>query len=676
MANRYEILDLLATGGMAEIYRARSIGAGGFQKPVVVKKILPSFTSDPEFVEMFIEEAKLAAELHHGNIVQVYDLGTTGSGEYFIVMELVHGHDLGDLLHDAARRSLTFGLGEAIYIARQVCAGLDYAHRKLDSDGRPLGIVHRDVSPQNVLISFEGEVKLTDFGIAKARTRTQQTQVGFLKGKYGYMSPEQARGERLDQRSDLFNVGILLYEILVGERLFKGSNDFSTLNQMRNVEMVPIERLREDLPESLVGIVHQTLSAEPENRFQSAAELDKALARLSFEHSLVMSGGDLSHLMVTVYGRPASSPGKLTATRVIDLEGLPGADLLSAGGSEVGVEAPAGGWPEDPPVQERKKSPGTGPRPPTVSIQPARATRLPPRPVTRFTRIIPPLPPWARGSATLALAALTFGVGLLLAWPWGGSAASDLLPLGGLPSSEAAEAGTGAQAPSADPEARWLLVRSRPDQAAVTLGGVRRARATPALLRVEAGQGATSLQLTRAGNRPWKQKVKIPGTGEGDDQEIGEVEARLEVRTIPVKIRTRPSRASLFLGGKPVGQSPKTLSLPPGIHRLTARKRGYLRAVAEIEPTRSRRVEFALPQKGKTGKVRVLTYPAATVRVGGRVLEAGAEGALVELPAGLHRLEVEATPLPPRKMEVEVVQGVTTRVFVDLMLSSARHDRP
>ncbi len=349
MPQRYEILDLLATGGMAEIYRGRAFGAGGFEKPIVVKKILPTLVRDREFVEMFIEEAKLAATLQHGNIVQVYDLGAgDDEDEYFIIMEYVNGRDLGDVIHYADVRKVEIGFKEAVYIVTQVCAALDYAHRKRGPDGKPLGIIHRDVSPQNVLLSFEGEVKLTDFGIAKAKTRVQRTQVGFLKGKYGYMSPEQSRGERLDHRSDIFNVGIMLYELLVGERLFVGSSDFSTLNLMRNAVVTPPRKLKGEIPEGLEAIVMKALALKPEDRFQTAQEMERALTRFSFEQSLVASAADIARLMERIFGKPKPDLPQPKGTRVIALGSVDGrgkdkkADAKKRGERAAGTGAGSG----------------------------------------------------------------------------------------------------------------------------------------------------------------------------------------------------------------------------------------------------------------------------------------------------------------------------------------------
>lgn len=209
---------MIAKGGMAEVYRAKTVGFSGFEKEVCVKKILPHLTEDKSFVDMFVNEAKLAATLNYANIVQVHDLCVSGGGEYFIVMEYVNGKDLSDVIRAAQLAGREVPPEIAVYICRETCKGLHYAHSKRDPEGAPLNIIHRDISPHNVLVSFMGEVKIVDFGIAKASSIMNKTAVGILKGKYGYMSPEQARGQPLDHRSDIFNTGIVLYELLVGER--------------------------------------------------------------------------------------------------------------------------------------------------------------------------------------------------------------------------------------------------------------------------------------------------------------------------------------------------------------------------------------------------------------------------------------------------------------------------
>src|SRR5688572_4680446 len=272
---------MIAKGGMAEVYKAKTVGFQGFEKEVCVKKILPHLTEDESFVSMFINEAKLAATLNYANIVQVHDLCVSANGEYFIVMEYVHGKDLSDVIRAAQLAGREVPPDLAVYICREVCKGLYYAHTKTDSTGALLNIIHRDVSPHNVLVSFMGEVKLTDFGIAKASSIMNKTAVGILKGKYGYMSPEQARGQPLDHRSDIFNTGIVLYELLVGERCFAGSSDFSTLNLMRNAEVTPPTKINKNIPKELEAIVLKTLSREPKDRFQDAMQLESALGKFA-----------------------------------------------------------------------------------------------------------------------------------------------------------------------------------------------------------------------------------------------------------------------------------------------------------------------------------------------------------------------------------------------------------
>ena len=219
---------------MAEVFKAKVVGVEGFERIVALKRILPNIAEDEEFITMFIDEAKIAVQLQHANIAQIFDLGKVDDA-YFIALEYVHGRDLRGIFDDVRKHRQTMPLAQVCYLTMQVCEGLDYAHNKRDVQGRALNLVHRDVSPQNVLIGYEGEVKLIDFGIAKAAGKASKTQAGILKGKFGYMSPEQVRGLPIDRRSDIFAVGIILYEMLTGERLFVGESDFSTLEKVRNV---------------------------------------------------------------------------------------------------------------------------------------------------------------------------------------------------------------------------------------------------------------------------------------------------------------------------------------------------------------------------------------------------------------------------------------------------------
>ncbi|MFO1462550.1 MAG: protein kinase [bacterium] len=271
---RYLLIDRLASGGMAEIFRAKLVGVEGFEKTVVIKRIHPFWSERRDFITMLVDEAKLLVHLNHPNIVQVFELGREGE-TYFIAMEFVEGVDLRQLQQKlkAAGRPLPPEL--ALFIVLEALKGLHYAHERSLKDRGRLGIVHRDVSPQNILLSFEGEVKVTDFGIAKALTQTHETQTGVLKGKYAYMSPEQALGAPLDARSDLFACGIVLWELLFERRLFAGKTDIETLDRVRRAE-IPFPEDRPLYP-GLREVLEQALRLRPEDRFASAEEFAEAL---------------------------------------------------------------------------------------------------------------------------------------------------------------------------------------------------------------------------------------------------------------------------------------------------------------------------------------------------------------------------------------------------------------
>ncbi|HWE26974.1 MAG TPA: serine/threonine-protein kinase, partial [Polyangia bacterium] len=272
----YQLLSQLAVGGMAEIYVARTHGVGGFEKLVALKVIHPNFSADPDFVQMLVDEAKLSVQLSHANIVQTFDLGRVDE-QYYIAMELIDGIDLYKLLRRASEHEIDFPFEVAAFIAAEVAQGLDYAHRKRDARGRPLKIVHRDVSPQNVLVSYDGEVKIVDFGIAKAAMRGQQTAAGVIKGKYYYMSPEQAWGDPIDARTDIFSAGILLYEMLVGQMLYMEEDLEKLLDVVRKAQIAPPSSHRQGVPPALEAVVMRCLHKRADERWQTAGELGQAL---------------------------------------------------------------------------------------------------------------------------------------------------------------------------------------------------------------------------------------------------------------------------------------------------------------------------------------------------------------------------------------------------------------
>ncbi len=278
---KYLLQRKLAEGGMAEVFLAKQSGMEGFEKPVVVKRILPQLTSDPAFVEMFINEARVAARLNHPAIVQIFDLGKV-EDQYYIAMEFIHGEDLRSLAKVAAQVQRRPSVALVARVVADVLGGLHYAHTRAGGDGKPLGLVHRDISPQNVLVTYEGGVKLVDFGIAKATDSAsdQQTRAGVLKGKYAYMSPEQCRGKKLDARSDIFSVGILLWELVSWRRLFRRDSDLATLVAVADEPIPTLESAVPDVPPELNAICMRALERSVTDRYPTAQAMQSDLEAL------------------------------------------------------------------------------------------------------------------------------------------------------------------------------------------------------------------------------------------------------------------------------------------------------------------------------------------------------------------------------------------------------------
>ncbi len=275
----YILEEKIASGGMAELFKAKRKGVEGFEKTVVVKRILPHVAEDREFIDMLIDEAKIASQLSHPNIVQIFDLGKK-EGSYFIAMEYIHGKDLRTILKTLNSKGRLLPYELSAYIAMKICDALYYAHNKKDSLGRPLKIVHRDVSPQNILISYEGDVKLTDFGVAKASTKLHQTVAGQIKGKMLYMSPEQSKGSKeIDFRADLYSLGCVLFEIITGKKLFMADSEMAVLEKVQKGKIVKPTKLNPEVPAQLESIVLKALKPKPSDRYQSALEMRKELEK-------------------------------------------------------------------------------------------------------------------------------------------------------------------------------------------------------------------------------------------------------------------------------------------------------------------------------------------------------------------------------------------------------------
>ena len=322
---RYELVRLLAVGGMGEIYEAVLRGAADFEKRCVIKKILPHLANEEEFVSKFIDEAKLVVQLTHGNIVPVFDMGEQ-EGEFYLAMEYVEGRDLRSLLRELKQRGQQLDPDLALFIIAEVCRGLGYAHRKTDAQGSSLGIIHRDISPSNIMVSRDGEVKIVDFGIAKAASKSTRSITGRLQGKFGYMSPEQACGGELDQRSDLFSTGVVLYEMLTGRRPFDGNSDLETLERVKQLKVTPASDHRPELSSQLDQLLTKALAKEPADRFQSADELQRELVAIA---DSMKTASDLAATLSQIFptGTPAATP-KVSFGELLELQ----ADFAPVGG--------------------------------------------------------------------------------------------------------------------------------------------------------------------------------------------------------------------------------------------------------------------------------------------------------------------------------------------------------
>ena len=293
---RYRVVEKLESGGMAEVFRAESEGLQGFKKQVAIKRVLPHLSEKKTFISMFLDEARLSAHLSHSNCVQVFDIGV-GDNAYFIVMEFVEGANLKSIAEVLKKAGHEFPVSAAIFIAIEICKGLSYAHELRDPQGSDLHIVHRDMSPPNVLVTKYGEVKIVDFGLAKANSQLEKSEPGIIKGKFSYLSPEAAMGKDVDARTDIFAVGIILWELLSGQRLFMGETDFQTVKKVQQAVIPPITQLNAAVPPELEKILSRALARDPNARYRTAREFGKDLTKLLFEIGQPVSNFDIAQLV-------------------------------------------------------------------------------------------------------------------------------------------------------------------------------------------------------------------------------------------------------------------------------------------------------------------------------------------------------------------------------------------
>ncbi len=304
---RYNLIERLEAGGMAEVFLAEATSVQGFKKRVAIKRVLPHLASHTNFIGMFLDEARLGARLTHANIVSVFDIGKSDNS-FFIVMEFVDGTNLKKIMETLRLKRQPFPLKDVIYIAMEACRGLSYAHELVDDDGNPVELVHRDVSPPNILISKRGEVKVTDFGLAKARTQLERTDPGVVKGKFSYLSPEVANGESVDARADIFALGVCVWEMLSGRRLFLGETDYETVQAVSGADVPSLVGDHAEVDPQFEAMLLKSLSRKPDDRFQTAREFGDALASYLFHHQMKVTSYDIANLVKAALERQKSVP--------------------------------------------------------------------------------------------------------------------------------------------------------------------------------------------------------------------------------------------------------------------------------------------------------------------------------------------------------------------------------
>ena len=365
---KYTLIRKIALGGMAEIFKARSGGAEGFEKEVVVKRILPHFSEDEAFVKMFIDEASITSKLQHPNIVQIFDFDLC-EGSYYIAMELIEGVDLKKVIDVGIKSGKPLSVAQCVWILIDLSKGLHYAHVK-EYKGQPLNIVHRDISPHNAMVSYNGDVKLMDFGIAKAAQRSTKTMAGTVKGKVAYMSPEQARGKPLDGRSDLFALGIMLWEMLTGKRLFLGDSDFETLTNVLKSEPPPPSQLNPKVPADLDNIILKALKKDRDERWPNVEAFQRELTRWYYSNVTDLEGESLKKYL-----------HELFADDIRKLKELNDADAMATGGKPAAaapapakpLPAPA---PKPAPAPAPKADPAEAEKTIAMTVDPAMAATL------------------------------------------------------------------------------------------------------------------------------------------------------------------------------------------------------------------------------------------------------------------------------------------------------------
>jgi eukaryotic-like serine/threonine-protein kinase len=515
---KFQLIKKIASGGMAEIHLAKQTGVAGFEKIVVIKTILPDLASNKEFTKMFLDEARIAARLTHPNIGQIYDLGQADA-TYFIAMEYIQGENLRTIANRCRKTQTLLPLEHVAKIVSHACEGLHYAHTKIDTLGRPMNIVHRDVSPQNILVSFEGAVKLVDFGIAKAANLYQDNRPGVLKGKYSYMSPEQCLGQLVDYRSDIFSLGIILWEMATGLRLFRLNSELEILKAITRGKIKPPSEINQRVPADLEYIILRALEKKPEDRFGNAVEMHLTLEKFLKNQQLTSGSVQLAAFMREMFS------DKLESLRIIeqpDQNEALGA-ILFDDISEDEMYIPGTG------MTPSSASQATDPSKPLFPMSTTGISRIEGQPVTNLKR------PSKRRFLIGSLIVLLLGI-------LGTAGYFHFRKSGDKPVVDKTK-------PVAKPAMGAIRISSTPSGATVIIDGNKRGTSPCDVKDLELGRSYKMI-LSKAGQRPWKTEFKLK------DSSVREFKAKLKRSTVKawgtVEIVTHPSGAKVTLNGIPL----------------------------------------------------------------------------------------------------------------------------
>ncbi len=550
---RYELLKRIAAGGMGEVFLARQAGIEGFEKLLVVKVLLPHLAEDEEFTTMFLDEARIAARLNHPNIGQIYDLGEV-DGAYFIAMEYIHGDDVVRLWKTARLREKFVPLPLAVRIAADAGAGLDYAHKAVDANNHPLNLVHRDVSPQNILVTFDGAVKLIDFGVAKAAGRMSRTATGTLKGKYSYMSPEQANGQEIDRRSDIFALGVVLYEMATSVRLFKRDTEISTLRAVTDCEVMTPSQINPQVDPLLESVIMKALEPDRDKRYSDAQAFRLALEEWAVETRQPGSSAHLAAYMQDLYSERLSAE-RAEGKPFSDFEGTPSAIFrrspLTSGGT---VRARPG-----------ERAPEAGPAPAYTQDS---ASGVAPSPAGKKSPVVPIL---------AGLAVLGLGAGLAVAlWP--------------KPPAETAITQVRQAVAS-------LSLRTTPTGASVLVNGKPVGTTPLEGYPLPAGE-QVKVEAILEGFEPRSRVIPAAGAQslEWALEKIDAGEPPAALAEIELTFRSQPPGATVLIEGEAVGKTPLTVKRPQSDAkaRVELRLTGYRPVTREVAQSADETVEVPL----------------------------------------------------------------------------------